>query len=275
MKLFADRNGPLVHRQAFTTRLTHWVWVVCLFFLLLSGLQIFMARPDLYIGQQSGFEFENRILSIGAAFDEGELEGITTIFGRRFDTTGALGVIPDANGNYQPQTFPGWMTIPSYRDLATGRVVHFFFAWALVATLVVWLVASLLNRHLTRDIVPRGRDLAALPRDVADHVRLRLHHKRAYGPLQKLSYFAILVIVLPLMIATGLTMSPGINAFAPWMLDLFGGRQTARTLHFVLMLVLVAFVVIHVAMVLLAGPFNEMRSMITGWIRVDEKEDAR
>lgn len=275
MKLLADRDGPLVYRQRFATRLTHWVWVVCLFFLLLSGLQIFMARPDLYLGQQSGFDFENRVLSIGAAFDEGELEGVTTVFGRSFDTTGALGVIADANGNFQPQTFPGWLTIPSYRDLATGRVVHFFFAWLLVGTLVVWLAASLLNRHLTRDIMPRGRDLAALPQDVADHARLRLHHQQRYGPLQKLSYFAILILVLPLMVATGLTMSPGVNAFAPWMLDLFGGRQTARTLHFGLMLVLVSFVMVHIAMVLLAGPFNEMRSMITGWMRIDGEDDAR
>ncbi len=275
MKLLAKRDGPLVYRQRLTTRLTHWVWVVCLFFLLLSGLQIFMARPDLYIGQQSGFEFENRILSIGAAFDEGELEGVTTVFGKSFDTTGALGVVADANGDFQPQTFPGWMTIPSYRDLATGRVVHFFFAWALVGTLLVWLLASLVNRHLTRDILPHGRDLAALPRDIADHARLRLHHQRRYGPLQKLSYFLILFVVLPLMVATGLTMSPGINAYAPWMLDLFGGRQTARTLHFGLMLLLVAFVVVHVAMVFLAGPINELRSMITGWMRIDGKEDAQ
>ncbi|WP_279478505.1 cytochrome b/b6 domain-containing protein [Aureimonas sp. SK2] len=275
MKLFADRNGPLVFRQAFSTRLTHWVWVVCLFFLLLSGLQIFMARPDLYIGQQSGFAFDNTVFSIGAAFDQGELQGVTTVFGRSFETTGALGVVADENGDFRPQTFPGWMTIPSYRDLATGRVVHFFFAWALVGTLAVWLLASLVNRHLTRDILPRGRDLAALPRDIADHARLHLHHKRRYGPLQKLSYFAVLILVLPLMVATGLTMSPGINAYAPWMLDLFGGRQTARTLHFVLMLVLVAFVVVHLGMVLLAGPFNEMRSMITGWMRVDGKEDER
>lgn len=275
MKLFANRDGPLVYRQRFFTRLTHWVWVVCLFFLLLSGLQIFMARPDLYIGQQSGFEFENRVLSIGAAFDEGELEGVTTVFGRNFDTTGTLGVIADANGDFQPQTFPGWLTIPSYRDLATGRVVHFFFAWTLVGTLALWLLASLFNRHLTRDILPRGRDLAALPRDIADHARLRLHHHRQYGPLQKLSYFTILIVVLPLMVATGLTMSPGVNAYAPWMLDLFGGRQTARTLHFGLMLLLVVFVVVHVAMVLLAGPFNEMRSMITGWMRIDGKEGER
>lgn len=274
MKLTAPRDGPIVRRHALTTRLTHWLWALCLFFLLLSGLQIFMARPDLYIGQQSGFSFDNTVLSVGAAYQDGQLVGITRLFGSTFDTTGWLGAIERA-GTLQPQTFPSWMTVPSYRDLATGRIVHFFFAWLLVGTLLVWLLGSLFNRHLSRDILPRGRDMAGLGRDVADHARLRLHHRRTYGPLQKLSYFGVLFVALPLMIATGLTMSPGINAYAPWMLDLFGGRQTARTIHFVVMLLLVLFVVVHVAMVLLAGPINELRSMTTGRMRIDREEDVR
>ncbi len=273
MKLTAQRDGPLVRRHALTTRLTHWLWVICLFFLLLSGLQIFMARPDLYIGQQSGFAFDNSILSIGAGYQNGELVGVTRLFGSSFDTTGWLGAIGNA-GTLQPQTFPSWLTVPSYRDLATGRVVHFFFAWVLVGTLLLWLIGSLINRHLSRDILPRGRDVSALPRDMADHARLRLHHRRTYGPLQKLSYFGVLFVALPLMIATGLTMSPGMNAWAPWTLDLFGGRQTARTIHFTVMLLLVLFVAVHIAMVLLAGPFNELRSMVTGRMRVDREEDA-
>ncbi|KTQ84433.1 HupC [Aureimonas ureilytica] len=273
MKLTAERDGPIIRRHALTTRLTHWLWVICLFFLLLSGLQIFMARPDLYIGQQSGFAFDNSILSIGAGYQNGELVGVTRLFGSSFDTTGWLGAIGNA-GTLQPQTFPSWLTVPSYRDLATGRVVHFFFAWVLVGTLLLWLVGSLINRHLPRDILPRGRDVAALPRDMADHARLRLHHRRTYGPLQKLSYFGVLFVALPLMIATGLTMSPGMNAWAPWTLDLFGGRQTARTIHFTVMLLLVLFVAVHIAMVLLAGPFNELRSMVTGRMRVDREEDA-
>ncbi len=274
MKLTAERDGPLVRRHALTTRLTHWLWVICLFFLLLSGLQIFMARPDLYVGQQSGFAFDNTILSIGAGMRDGELVGLTRVFGSTFETTGWLGAI-ERGGALQPQTFPSWLTVPSYRDLATGRVVHFFFAWILVGTLLVWLLGSLFNRHLSRDLLPGGRDAAGLPRDIADHARLRLHHRRTYGPLQKLSYFAVLFVALPLMIATGLTMSPGINAYAPWMLDLFGGRQTARTIHFAIMLLLVAFVVVHIVMVLLAGPFNELRSMVTGWMRVDREEETR
>ena len=134
-------------------------------------------------------------------------------------------------------------------------------------------MASFLNRHIARDLTPRKTDIANLGKDVADHARLRLHHNRTYGPLQKLSYAGVLFVILPLMIATGLTMSPSINAFAPWMLDLFGGRQTARTFHFVLMLLLVAFVLMHILMVILAGPWNELRSMITGRFRIDPQED--
>ena len=259
-------RGPLVYRQSIWTRLTHWVWAICLFFLLLSGLQIFNAHPNLYIGQQSGFEFDNAILRIGAVNTPEGPRGRTTIFGREFDTTGVLGMSgPAANPSFVG--FPGAVTIPSFRDLATGRVVHFFFGWIFVAALFVWFLASFINGHLRRDILPNGADLAGLPRDALDHARLRLHHGRRYTPLQKLSYFSVFFILFPLIILTGLTMSPGMDAAWPWLLDIFGGRQTARTIHFIVMVLLVLFFVVHIIMVLLAGPLNELRSMITGWYR--------
>lgn len=267
------RRGPLIYRQRLTTRLTHWLWALALFFLLLSGLQILMARPDLYIGQQSGFAFDNTVFSIGAVREAGELRGQTTLFGETFDTTGWLGVVTE-NGQTQVKSFPGWMTVPGYRDLATGRVVHFFFAWILVATLSLWLAASLFNGHI-RQLIPTLRDVKHLPRDAADHLRLRFHRSADYNVLQKLSYGIILLIVLPLMILTGLTMSPGVNAAAPWVLDLFGGRQSARTLHFAGMLLLVLFVSVHLLMVLMAGPFNELRSIVTGWYRTDPRKDTK
>jgi thiosulfate reductase cytochrome b subunit len=259
-------KGPLVYRQSIWTRVTHWVWVICLFFLLLSGLQIFNAHPALYLGNESGFEYDNAIFRIGAINTPQGPRGQTTILGTTFDTTGVLGMSGTAE---RPQYvgFPGAVTIPSFRDLATGRVVHFFFGWLLVAALFVWFLASAINGHLRRDILPKGQDLKTLPQDALNHARLRLHHGRSYGPVQKLSYFIVFFVLFPLIILTGLTMSPGMDAAWPWLLDLFGGRQTARTIHFIVMALLVLFFIVHVLMVVLAGPINEMRSMITGWYR--------
>lgn len=259
-------KGPLVYRQSIWTRVTHWVWAICLFFLLLSGLQIFNAHPVLYVGQQSGFEFDNSVLRIGAVNTPEGPRGRTIVFGQTFDTTGVLGMSgPEASPVFT--AFPGAVTIPSFRDLATGRVVHFFFGWIFVAALFVWFLASFINGHLRRDILPKGSDVSGLPRDVADHARFRFHHGRTYSPLQKLSYFTVFFILFPLIILTGLTMSPGMDAAWPWLLDIFGGRQTARTIHFVVMVLLVVFFIVHIIMVLLAGPLNELRSMITGWYR--------
>jgi len=260
-------HGPLVYRQRLLTRITHWVWAVSLFFLLLTGLQIFNAFPSLHIGAESGFDYDNAILKIAAREVDGELQGVTQVFGTSFDTTGVLGV-----SNGEARAFPAALTIPSTTSLATGRVIHFFFAWVLVITLVVWLVASALNGHL-RQLVPTWADLRALPRDMADNARLRFHHTRDYGVLQKLAYASVLFVALPLMILTGLSMSPGFNAAAPWLLDLFQGHQTARTVHFLTMLALIGFFAVHVAMILLAGPLNEMRSILTGWYRTDEHDD--
>ena len=228
-------QGPLIYRQRAVTRITHWLWAICLFFLLFSGLQIFNAHPILHIGKEAGFDYDNALL-----------------------TTGGV---------------PGALTMPSGRSLATGRVIHFFFAWGLVATLVIWGVASVLNGHV-RALIPTGRDFRGLPQDVANHLRLRFHHGRDYNVLQKLAYAGVLFVALPLIIATGLTMSPAFNAVAPWLLDLFGGRQTARTIHFAMMVVLAGFFVIHMVMVLAAGPLNEIRSIITGWYRTDARSSA-
>ena len=256
-------KGELIYRQNRWTRATHWTWAICLFFLLLSGLTIFNAHPSLYIGQESGFEYDNAILQIGARRNGDAVQGYTDLFGWEFDTTGWLGVQGDT-----VQAFPAALTIPSNRSLATGRVIHFFFAWILVGTLTVWLIASALNGHLLALRIRRA-DLAALPGDIVSHARLRFHHSRDYNTLQKLAYAGVLFVLLPLMILTGLSMSPAFNALAPWLLDLFGGRQTARSLHFITMVLLVGFFVIHMLMILAAGPINELRSIITGWYRID------
>jgi thiosulfate reductase cytochrome b subunit len=268
----ADATTPkettLIYRQSRWTRLTHWLWAISLFFMLLSGLQIFNARPQLYIGKQSGFEYNNTVFAIGAENTTTGPRGYTEIFGHRFDTTGVLGWSGPA-GQETSRAFPSWATIPSYYDLGTARVVHFFFAWILTTTLVVWLVASLVNGHLRRDLAPRLDDLKRLPQDIIDHAKLRFHHTREYNTLQKMAYGGVLFVLLPLMIITGLAMSPSMNSVLPWLNEVLGGRQTARTIHFTVMLLLVGFFIIHMLMILAAGPINELRSIITGWYRTD------
>jgi thiosulfate reductase cytochrome b subunit len=259
---------PIIYRQFLWTRLTHWIWASALFFLLLSGLQIFNAHPTLYLGDQSGFGFDNELLAIRGEITPEGPAGYVRILGARFDTTGVLGLSwygerPVRRG------FPSWATIPSFQDLATGRVVHFFFAWVLVITLLAWFVGSLINGHLRRDLVPRAADLNNLPRDIVNHAKLRFHHTRNYNTLQKLAYGAVLFLILPLIILTGLAMSPTMDSVLPFLVDILGGRQTARTIHFAMMLLLVGFFIVHILMIIAAGPLNELRSIVTGWYRID------
>ena len=141
LSIASAKPGRLIVRQRLATRITHWVWAISLFFLLLSGLQIFNAHPYLHLGTEAGFDYANDILAIGASDDLANPRGLTRVFGHTFDTTGVLGV--SGSGDDLAETaFPGWLTIPSSRDLATGRVVHFFFAWILVGTLAAWLALS-------------------------------------------------------------------------------------------------------------------------------------
>ena len=135
------------------------------------------------------------------------------------------------------------------------------------------MVASLLNRHFQRDLRVRRGELAPahLAEDVRDHLAFRFHDADdpgRYNTLQKLSYVAVIFVLLPLVVFTGLALSPGMNAAWPWLLDVFGGRQSARSIHFLTMVALAAFTVVHLALVILAGPVNEVRSMLTGRWRV-------
>src|SRR5262245_38794167 len=252
---------PLIYRHTAIVRITHWINVLCLAILLMSGLQIFNAHPALYWGE--GSDFERPILSIEALpNDQGQPVGMTHVFGRDFVTTGVLG------WSTSPRAFPRWITVPGGQDLATGRVWHFFFAWLLVINGCVYLLYTFLTRHFRRDLLPSGRQLRQIGGTLIDHLRLRFprgQEAARYNGLQKLAYLSIVLFMLPLIVLAGLTMSPGADAGMPWLLDLFGGRQSARTVHFVIAWLLVLFVMIHVLMVLVSGVVNNMRSMITGW----------
>ncbi|MGO6818495.1 cytochrome b/b6 domain-containing protein [Rhizobium leguminosarum] len=263
----------LFYRHGLLVRLSHWVNVLCMTVLLYSGLQIFNAHPALYWGQY-GADDDPSFISMEAEHEGNALKGVTRIGGLTFDTTGILGV-SNVDGEAAVRGFPNWLTLPSYQDLASGRRWHFFFAWLFVINGFIYLAYGFVSRHFRRDLLPAAGELkpSHLGHEIVSHARLRFPkgaEARHYNTLQKLAYVAVIFVLLPLMIGTGLTMSPGFNAVAPWLLDLFGGRQSARTLHFLTAFSLVAFVAVHVAMVLVSGVFNNLRSMITGYYDIGQ-----
>lgn len=262
----------MVLRHRWPLRVMHWVNLICMLAMVGSGLQIFNAHPALYWGETSHFATP-LFATPGVPLANGGLRGETRIGQARFDTTGVLGVSENANGVPVRIGFPGWATIPESRNLALGRRWHFFFAWAWVINGVCYLAWSLASRHLQRDLHMRRRDWGAIPRSVIDHLKFRHPQGEAalrYNPLQKLAYLGVIFVLTPLVVITGLAMSPQMDTVLGWFLQLVGGRQSARTLHFVAMAGFVVFTVVHVLMVVYAGPINEMRSMITGRVKVTD-----
>lgn len=233
-----DARPQIAYRHRLPTRIWHWVNAITLFVMLMSGLMIFNAHPHLYWGQY------------GANFDHPWL-------------------------SFKGRPIPGWATIPSYYSLAGARRWHLGFAWLFVAGLIAFLITSLFNRHVQRDLAPTPSELhpAHIWNDVKEHARLHFGTGDAalrFNILQKLSYVGVIFVLLPLMILTGLTMSPAMDASWPWLLVVFDGRQSARSIHFIVAALLVLFIIVHLAMVVLAGPINEIRSMITGSYRVPQ-----
>ena len=228
--------GTTIFRHALATRVWHWINAIAIFILLGSGLGISNAHPRLYWGR----------------------------YGANFDHAWA-----------QVPRFPAWITIPANYNLAISRRWHLLFALVLAFGLLAFMLASLVNRHFARNLRLKRTDVSAahLAQDVRVHLDLRFHDADdpgAYNSLQKWSYILVIFLALPLMILTGLALSPGMDAAWPWLLDLFGGRQSARSIHFVTSALVGVFIVVHLTLVILAGAVNELRSMITGKWKVPE-----
>jgi thiosulfate reductase cytochrome b subunit len=224
----------LIYRHRLWVRITHWINAVCMTVLLMSGLQIFNAHPALYWGNVSNFD--DPLVAIGG--------------------------------------FPDWATLPGSFWLAMGRRWHFFFAWIFVANGLVYTVLAVLDGHLHQDLAPSRDDLRRIGHSIRQHMRLRFpkgEEARHYNVLQKLSYLVVLGGLCPLIVMAGLAMSPQVDAGYPWLLWLFDGRQSARTIHFVCAFALLAFAALHLVMVLVSGVWNNIRSMITGWYDTGEE----
>lgn len=265
----------LVRRHGLVVRLTHWINALAIVFLLLSGLQIFNAHPSLYWGNASNFA--HPWLTLGAKFHHGQWSGQTQIGPLHFDTTGVLGA-SEVHGKLAPRGFPPWITLPSEQFLALGRRYHFFFAWMFAINGAVYLISGLINGHLRRDFVPTRDQLK--PRhvwhEIVEHARLRFpkgEEARRYNVLQKGAYAGVALVVLPLMVLTGMTMSPALDGAFPWLLTVFGGRQSARSIHFICANLIVLFVIVHLVMVVVSGFWNNIRSMITGRYAIEVETD--
>ncbi len=215
-------------KHAFTTRLWHWINLVCVIVLFMSGLNISNAHPYLYWGNY-GFAPGDAWLAV--------------------------------------PRFPGWMTIPDYYSLAKARDWHNLMAWPFAVMLAFMWFAMLINRHFWRDIrtSPREWSPGAIRSDITQHLRLNFEHQGAkYNFLQKLAYGVVFGVMLPLMVFTGLAISPGFEPAAPWLVDILGGRQSARSIHFITAWAIFAFFVVHILLVLLSGPIRQIGDMITG-----------
>ncbi|MDF7777453.1 cytochrome b/b6 domain-containing protein [Sphingomonas sp. AOB5] len=226
----------IVRHRPFT-RIWHWINAVSVIVMIASGLMIFNAHPRLYWGH------------FGANYDPAWLE------------------LP---------RFPGWLTLPSQYSLAIARHWHLFFALVLAFGLLAYMIVSLINRHFQRDLRIRKDELKPrhLWEDLKAHWDLRFHdpaNPGAYNIFQKASYAGVIFVLLPLLIVSGLALSPGMDAIWPWLVDIFGGRQSARSVHFIAMALTTAFIIVHLTLVILAGPVNEIRSMITGKWQVPEE----
>lgn len=265
--------GDLVRRHRLSTRLWHWVNAVTLLVMLMSGLMIFNAHPRLYWGA-FGASPDIPWLEIRAVGDTGELQVGPVVL----ETTGILGRWNDATGTPRNRAFPYWMTLPSGYSLSLARDWHLTFSWVLVTSIFAYLGRSVFNGHLRKSLLPTRSELTArhIRADIVDHLRLRFPKGLAalrYNILQKLAYLSVLLVLIPGMILSGMAMSPATSAAWPWLLVLFQGHASARSIHFILAFCLVSFFFVHMAMLLVSAPLNNVRGMVTGWFRLPGKPE--
>ena len=233
-------------------RISHWIVTASLLTLVVTGFEILMVHPRLYWGK-AGNDLTPALL---------ELPISRNYKHRGYDTPRpffekAAGPV-SASRTYDIFNQNGW-----------GRSLHFLAAWLLVLPGAVYLLVGLFGGHFRRHIWPGSRELAPrlVWRDFVEHLRLRVPPAPGgpqYGLLQKISYSFVVFVAAPLMIVTGLTLSPAVTSAFPILLDLFGGYQSARTIHFFTSAALVLFVIAHVVMVVKSGFRRQIRAMTVG-----------
>jgi len=223
-------------RHSALVRATHWITTLAFLALLVSGVEIVISHPRSYWGETGNIHTPT-------------LFKLPIPSSRSLVPTGYGYVLPDQNG---------W-----------SRYLHFQAAWVVVLTGLLYVISGFFTGHLRKNLLPGGADLSwrAFSTAMAKHLRFKrpsAPEAWSYNVLQRLSYLLVIFVLFPLVIWTGLAMSPAFVSAFPATVTLLGGRQSARTLHFFVSLALLLFVLVHVVMVFVAGFWSRMRAMITG-----------
>lgn len=217
-------------------RVTHWITTLCFFALLVTGIEILISHPRFYWGEV-GNVLTPALFELPIPASRGSVK------------TGYGFVLPDQNG---------W-----------SRSLHFQAGWAAVLAGLLYAAFGISTGHFRKNLLPASADLAwpVLSRTLVNHLRLRRPLEAEawfYNVLQRMAYLTVIFILFPLMIWTGLAMSPAFVSAFPATVTAFGGQQSARTVHFIVSALLVFFVLVHIVMICIAGFTNRMRAMITG-----------
>ncbi|HEY8971625.1 MAG TPA: cytochrome b/b6 domain-containing protein [Puia sp.] len=222
-------------------KITHWIGTVSFLLLVFTGVEILMVHPRLYWGDV-GNDLTPALFELPIS--------------RNYHHNGWTASQPFFDANHSPVS--AGRTYDIFNENGWGRSLHFLNAWVLVAVGLIYLLSGFYTRRLQRNLLPARKEMSfnTLARDMADHFRQGMAMVRGpgYGPLQKLSYCVVLFFLVPTIVLTGLTMSPAVAASHPWLLTIFFGAQSARTIHFFCAVLLLLFLIVHVVMVIRSKP---------------------
>jgi thiosulfate reductase cytochrome b subunit len=242
-------NNNAGHRS--WVKMTHWAGTIAFLLLLITGFEILMVHPRLYWGNV-GNDLTKPLFELPVS--------------RNYHHAGWEQSQPFYS--YAGSPVSASRTYDIFNENGWGRSLHFLSGWILVITGVIYLVTAIFSGHVSRNLLPRGKELTSWTflKDIADHVRMKIEFVKGpqYGLLQKISYIVVLFFLLPVIVLTGLTMSPAITAAYPFLLIIFFGAQSARTIHFFAAVLLVLFLLVHVVMIIRSGFKQHMRAMTFG-----------
>ena len=250
--MIADASSTIENiRHRRWVKSSHWIVTISFLALAFTGFEMIMVHPRFYWGE-AGNDLTPALfeLPVSRNYKHGGWEKSTPFF----ETGGAV----SANRTYDIFNQNGW-----------GRSLHFLSAWLLVATGLVYVIAGFFSGHFRSNIWPRINELSPrlLWQDVMNHIRMQIPAATTgphYGLLQKCTYFLVIFFLLPLAVMTGFTMSPAITATYPFLLKMFFGAQSARTIHLFASLALELFLIVHVVMVIKSGFKEHLRAMTIG-----------